>query len=312
MAAQSVDLPLGAVCPRKVVVMSFHSIREILSSNLTQAEKELAIDRLISKQQEVEAKPTHASVDGENRYILRSVLTSVKAVKQGSVTRLVPCESTDEDACGRFLAVFGHSFQQQNKQLRLTPLSEFKIRERSTEPGKRGELRQKNLDWVVGGWALIGEQKLGGVGPSIPFTFYGHIGNSESVLVGRPSYTAKVDPAHATVEESLRLTVEGLLAGIWGHNGAAEVYGDAESAVETAKACSRIGRFGITVDRQQTSGPRFIQGGEIIDAKVVTAATGRMRVAEGTTTTTSSTGQSYRDLAAEAKARVAAARAANG
>lgn len=292
--------------------MSFKSIGEILSSGLSQAEQELAINRLLQKQEQYDAKPAYATVDAAERYILQSVLTSVKPVSRGNVTRLVVCESDDPDMCGRFLAVFGHSFQQRNKQLVLTPLSEFKIRERSTEPGKRGELRQKNLDWVVGGWAIIGEQRLGGVGPSIPFTFYGHIGNSESLLVGRSSYTAKVDPAHATVEESLRLTVENLLAGIWGHNGAREVYGDAESAVETAKACSRIGRFGITVDRQQTSGPRFIQGGEVVDAKVVTAQakdrTGQTSSGVSNSGVTNLTGN-LKNMAMQAKQRVAASRA---
>lgn len=249
------------------------TIREILASDLSDDMKELAIQRLQSQVGAVDDTVTHAGLDGKGRYILRSVLTSVKPVVTGKVTRLVACADDDKAACGRFLAVFGHAFKQNNKALQLTPLDKFVMRGSFQANGQRGEARQKDLSWVVGGWAIIGEQRLGGTGPAIPFTYHGYIGNAESTLCGRPSYNAKVDPAQATVEEQLRLTVESLLATIWGHNGNAEVFGDVPSTIEAARAASRVGKFGLTLDKAHTAGPRFIENGEVVDAKVVQAAT---------------------------------------
>ncbi len=293
MAAQSADLPLGAVCPRKVVEMSFKNIAEILASDLSNEMKELAIQRLHGQQETVDDTVTHAKLDDKGRYILRSVLTSVKPVTVGKVTRLVACTDDDKAACGRFLAVFGHAFKQNNKALQLTPLDKFVMRGSFQANGQRGEARQKDLSWVVGGWAIIGEQRLGGTGPAIPFTYHGYIGNAESTLCGRSSYNVKVDPAQATVEEQLRLTVENLLATIWGHNGDAEVFGDVSSTIEAAKAASRVGKFGLTLDKASTAGPRFIENGEIVDAKVVQAATQKRSVTPTTnpgTETTTTTG----------------------
>ena len=297
--------------------MSYKNLKEILSSGLSPAEMELAIQRLngqVSKAEAQSLAPTHAALDEKGRYVLRSVLTAVKPSVSGNITRLVPCESDDPEVCGRFMAVFGHALQQRNKQLVLSPLSEFVNRSRPNTTGQRGELQQRNLSWVVGGWALIGEQRLGGTGPGIPFAFHGMIGDNQSSLSGRESYTVKVDPGQATVEESLRLTVESLLAGLWGHNGNAELFGDAPSAIETATACSRIGRFGITVDRQSTGGPKFVQNGEVVEAKAVTGVTGRRRDTQTETTGDKPTGGSnFAKLAAEARAlRAQAQKEANG
>ena len=278
-------------------------------AGLNAAELELALTRLLQKQEQTQNGPTHRKTVGDNE-VLVSALVGVKT-QNGT---LVPCELGDEGQVGRFVAIYGHGFQGDgNGGYRLEHLDNYKFSRFEQQEGTTDRKRtvlQKDMSWAVGGCVLLIDLVFGEGGPAVSAIIPAVIGNARTMSGGLEGFSISFDQRVAGFRnEDVKPVLEGLLSQIWGYS--ENPIGDGESLESTKAAVARINRFGVSADRAATT--RQVVGA---DGKLVTMAAPVQGNRQTATTTTSTTGggANMAALAAARQASIAARqnRSANG
>lgn len=276
-------------------------------AGLNQAELELALKRLLQKQEPTQTGPTHRKeVNGHD--VLSSALVGVRTETVNGVPTLVPCELGSEGQVGRFVAIYGHGFQGDgNGGYRLEHLDNYKFSKFEQQEGTTDRKRtvlQKDMSWAIGGCVLLIDLAFGEGGPAVSAIIPAVIGNARAHAGGLEGFSVSFDQRVAGFRnEDVKPIMEGLIARMWGYSEAP--IGDATSLEGAKAAVARINRFGVSADRTATT--RQVVGA---DGKLVTMAAPVSRQ----TTTTSVGGSGGANMAALAAARQAslAARAARG
>ena len=230
--------------------------------------------------------PSHAKVVNDH-YVVESVVTKVRPVDGN----LVPCKDDDTRACGTFVLVAHHGFTRQDNSLKIGALDNRQFK-------AEGQLKQVNLSWAHGSWALIANWTMGNGGPTISETYTGLVGDKASGIATVPTFNALAPRESIFGRDKLVHIAEGLIGQLWGFS-ELPVVADEASMTNCVARLGRIHKFGVT-NAAGTVGRKVLRNGTVVQSD------GKLA---GGTAGTAGTVTAGGDLVAEAQARVAARRA---
>lgn len=265
-------------------IESMQELMMVVPTN--EAEKDEVLARMKELMAPKDVGPSHAKVVNDH-YVVESVVTKVRPVDGN----LVPCKDDDIRACGTFVLVAHHGFTRQENALRIGALDNRQFK-------SGDQLKQVNLSWAHGSWALIANWTMGNGGPTISETYTGLVGDKASGIATVPTFNALAPRESIFGRDKLVHIAEGLIGQLWGYS-ELPVVADEMSMTNCVARLGRIHKFGIT-GAAGTVGRKVLRNGTVVqsDGKVAGSTGG---AAPATT--------ANNDLVAQAAARAAARRA---